>query len=85
MGFEGMEVRPYNHLGDTRTVRIDRVRVEVTQTLFGEVEYHVVGALGCCGEGWPLFRAFGAFPSAWACKQKFEAAIRAARLEAEQP
>lgn len=80
MGFEGMEVRPYNHLGDTRTVR-----VEVTQTLFGEVEYHVVGALGRCGEGWPLCRAFGAFPGAWAYKQKFEDAIRAARQEAEQP
>ena len=40
--FSGLEIKPYSQLTELPRVRIDRVRVEVQRTLFGEVEYHLV-------------------------------------------
>ena len=51
--FSGLEIKPYSQLTELPRVRIDRVRVEVQRTLFGETEYHLVGTLyraaGCMG------------------------------------
>lgn len=44
--FSGLEIKPYSQLTELPRVRIDRVRVEVQRTLFGEVEYHLVGTYG---------------------------------------
>ena len=35
--FSGLEIKPYSQLTELPRVRIDRVRVEVQRTLFGEV------------------------------------------------
>lgn len=41
ISFSGLEIKPYSQLTDLPRVKIDRVRVEVQRTLFGEVEYHL--------------------------------------------
>ena len=46
ISFSGLEIKPYSQLTDLPRVKIDRVRVEVQRTLFGEVEYHLVGTMG---------------------------------------
>ena len=43
--FSGLEIKPYSQLTDLPRVKIDRVRVEVQRTLFGEIEYHLVGTI----------------------------------------
>lgn len=50
--FSGLEIKPYSQLTELPRVRIDRVRVEVQRTLFGEVEYHIVGTYGDEGKAY---------------------------------
>ena len=52
--FSGLEIKPYSQLTELPRVRIDRVRVEVQRTLFGEVEYHLVGTYGDEGRAYPI-------------------------------
>ena len=52
--FSGLEIKPYSQLTELPRVRIDRVRVEVQRTLFGEVEYHLVGTYGDEGKAYPI-------------------------------
>ena len=49
--FSGLEIKPYSQLTELPRVRIDRVRVEVRRTLFGDVEYHLIGTMGDEGRG----------------------------------
>ena len=51
--FSGLEIKPYSQLTDLPRVKIDRVRVEVQRTLFGDIEYHLVGTMGDEGRAWP--------------------------------
>ena len=81
--FRGIEVKAYSNLSDMPRVTIDRVRVEAVRTLFGETEYHVMGTLGRCGEGWPLCRPFADFSAAWDAKTALEQQIQNARREQE--
>ena len=73
--FSGLEIKPYSQLTDLPRVRIDRVRVEVQRTLFGEVEYHLVGTYGDEGKAYPICQPFTDLPDVW------ERAIFKARQE----
>ena len=44
--FSGLEIKPFSQVTDLKRVRIDRVRVEVRKTLFGEIEYDIIGTMG---------------------------------------
>ena len=79
--FSGLEIRPFSQVTDMRPVRIDRVRVEVRRTLFGEIEYEIIGTMGADGEGWPVCRPLDRLADVWPAKEKIEAAIDAARRE----
>ena len=79
--FSGLEIRPFSQVTDMRPVRIDRVRVEVRRTLFGEIEYDIIGTMGAGGEGWPVCRPLDKPQDVWPEKAKIEAAIDAARRE----
>lgn len=79
--FGGLEIKPYSQVTDMRPVRIDRVRVEVRRTLFGEIEYDIIGTMGAGGEGWPVCRPLDRLADVWPAKAKIEAAIDAARRE----
>lgn len=79
--FSGLEIKPYSQVTDMRPVRIDRVRVEVRRTLFGEIEYDIIGTMGAGGEGWPVCRPLDRLADVWPAKEKIEAAIDAARRE----
>ena len=56
--FSGLEIKPYSQLTELPRVRIDRVRVEVQRTLFGETEYHLVGTMGDEGKAYPICAPF---------------------------
>ena len=60
--FSGLEIKPYSQLTELPRVRIDRVRVEVQRTLFGEVEYHLVGTYGDEGRAYPICQPFAELP-----------------------
>ena len=77
--FTGLEIRPFSQVTSLPVVRIDRVRVEVRRTLFGEVEYDLIGTMGPGGEGWPGCRPLDKLADVWPRKAKIEAAIEAAR------
>ena len=62
---------------------IDRVRVEVQRTLFGEVEYHLVGTYGDEGKAYPICQPFTDLPDVWEKKKEIESAIFKARQEEE--
>lgn len=83
MRFEGLTIKPYSRLGETKPQRIDRVRVEVHKTLLGDVVYEVIGTLGRDGEGVPVSGQYHDFESAWQRKEEMEAAITAARMKRE--
>lgn len=80
--FEGLKIKPYSKLSDIPETRIDRTRIEVHKTLFGDVVFEVVGTLGRDGEGVPVSGQFHDFYSAWARKVEIEAAVEAARKTA---
>ena len=79
--FSGLEIKPYSQLTDLPRVRIDRVRVEVQRTLFGEVEYHLVGTYGDEGKAYPICQPFTELPDVWEKKKEIESAIFKARQE----
>lgn len=79
--FSGLEIKPYSQLTELPRVRIDRVRVEVQRTLFGEVEYHLVGTYGDEGRAYPICQPFTELPDVWEKKKEIESAIFKARQE----
>lgn len=79
--FSGLEIKPYSQLTELPKVRIDRVRVEVQRTLFGEVEYHLVGTMGDEGKAWPICAPLTELPDVWERKKEMESAIFKARQE----
>lgn len=79
--FSGLEIKPYSRLTDLPRVRIDRVRVEVQRTLFGETEYHLVGTMGDEGKAYPLCAPLADLPDVWERKKEFEALIYRAQME----
>lgn len=79
--FSGLKIKPYSQLTDLPAVRIDRVRVEVQRTLFGEVEYHLVGTMGDEGRAYPLCPPLSELSEIWERKKEFEARIYKARME----
>lgn len=70
--FSGLEIKPYSQLTELPKVRIDRVRVEVQRTLFGEVEYHLVGTMGDEGKAWPICAPLTELPDVWERKKEEE-------------
>lgn len=79
--FSGLEIKPYSQLTDLPRVRIDRVRVEVQRTLFGETEYHLVGTYGDEGKAWPICPPFTELPDVWEKKREVEGAIYQERMK----
>lgn len=79
--FSGLEIKPYSQLTELPRVRIDRVRVEVQRTLFGETEYHLVGTMGDEGKAYPICAPFTELPDVWEKKKEIESAIFKARQE----
>lgn len=79
--FSGLEIKPYSQLTELPRVRIDRVRVEVQRTLFGETEYHLVGTMGDEGKAWPVCAPLTELPDVWERKKEVESAIIKARQE----
>lgn len=79
--FSGLEVRPYCQTADMPCVRIDRVRVVAYKTVFGEVEYAMMGRMGAMGAEWPIGRPKTDFESAWEQKEGVEKQIEQARRE----
>lgn len=79
--FSGMEVRAYCKTAATSRVRIDRLRVIAYKTVFGEVEYSLMGRMGRTGEEWPMARPVNDFAAAWAQKERMEKQIEQARRE----
>lgn len=79
--FSGLEIKPYSQLTELPRVRIDRVRVEVQRTLFGETEYHLVGTMGDEGKAWPICAPLTELPDVWERKKEIENAICMARQE----
>lgn len=77
--FSGLEIKPYSQLTELPRVRIDRVRVEVQRTLFGETEYHLVGTMGDEGKAYPICAPFTELPDVWERKKEVESAIFKAR------
>ena len=82
--FTGLTVKPFSQVTDMKPVRIDRVRVEVRRTLFGEIEYDLIGSYGPDGMGWPVCRPMDKLDDVWTEKAKIEAAIEAARKEEQE-
>ena len=81
ISFSGLEIKPYSQLTDLPRVRIDRVRVEVQWTLFGEVEYHLVGTMGDEGRAYPVCAPMKDLPGVREAKKEIEARIYRARTE----
>lgn len=79
--FSGLEIKPFSRLTELPRVRIDRVRVEVQRTLFGEVEYHLVGTYGDEGRAYPICQPFTELPDVWEKKREVEGAIYQARMK----
>lgn len=79
--FSGIEIRPYCQTADMPCVRIDRVRVVAYKTVFGEVEFALMGRMGAMGVEWPIGRPKTDFESAWAQKEGVEKQIEQARRE----
>ena len=79
--FSGLEVRPYCQTADMPHVHIDRLRVIAYKTVFGEVEYSVMGRMGRTGEEWPMARPVNDFAAAWAQKERMEKQIEQERRE----
>lgn len=79
--FSGLEVRPYCQTADMSRVRIDRLRVIAYKTVFGEVEYSLMGRMGRTGEEWPMVRPEKDFEAAWVQKERMEKQIEQARRE----
>ena len=79
--FSGLEVRPYCRTADMPRVRIDRLRVIAYKTVFGEVEYSLMGRMGRTGEEWPMERPEKDFAAAWAQKERMDEQIGQARRE----
>ena len=77
--FGGMDIKAYSPVTDMPTVKIDRVRVEVIETLFGDVEYLVMGSMGQSGEWWPLCRPCANARAALEQKRALECQITAAK------
>lgn len=82
--FTGLTVKPFSQVTDMKPVKIDRVRVEVRRTLFGEIEYDLIGSYGPEGMGWPVCRPLDKLDEVWPEKAKIEADIEAARKEEEE-
>lgn len=80
-GFSGLEVRAYCQTADMPRVRIDRLRVIAYKTVFGEVEYSLMGRMGRTGEEWPMTRPVNNFAAAWEQKERMEKQIEQARRE----
>ena len=81
ISFSGLEIKPYSQLTDLPRVKIDRVRVEVQRTLFGEVEYHLVGTMGDEGRAYPVCAPMKDLLDVWEAKKEIEARIYRARIE----
>ena len=81
ISFSGLEIKPYSQLTDLPRVKIDRVRVEVQRTLFGEVEYHLVGTMGDEGRAYPVCAPMKDLPDVWKAKKEIETRIYRARTE----
>lgn len=79
--FSGLEIKPYSQLTELPRVRIDRVRVEVQRTLFGEVEFHLVGTYGDEGKAYPVCQPFTDLTDVWEKKREVEGAIYQARMK----
>lgn len=79
--FSGLEVRAYCQTADMPCVRIDRVRVVAYKTVFGEVEYALMGRMGAMGVEWPVGRPKTDFESAWEQKEGVEKQIEQARRD----
>lgn len=79
--FSGLEVRPYCQTADMPCVRIDRVRVVAYKTVFGEVEFVLMGRMGAMGAEWPVGRPKASFDEAWAELKGVEQQIEQARRE----
>ena len=62
-------------------MRIDRVRVVVYKTVFGEVEFALMGRMGAMGAEWPVGRPKASFDEAWAELKGVEQQIEQARRE----
>ena len=77
--FSGLEIKPYSQLTYLPRVRIDRVRVEVQRTLFGEVEYHLVGTYGDEGKAYPICQPFTDLPDVWEKKKEIYIQFRKMR------
>ena len=82
--FSGLEVRAYCQTADMPRVRIDRLRVIAYKTVFGEVEYSLMGRMGRMGEEWPMARPVKDFAAAWAQKERMEQIEQARREETER-
>lgn len=79
--FSGLEVRPYCQMADMPYVRIDRVRVVAYKTVFGEVEFALMGRMGAMGAEWPVGRPKALFDEAWAELKGVEQQIEQARRD----
>ena len=79
--FSGLEIKPYSQLTELPRARIDRVRVEVWRTLFGDVEYHLIGTMGDEGRGYPLCQPCKDLNDIWEKMKEVEGAIYRARME----
>lgn len=79
--FRGLEVRPYCQTADMPHVMIDRVRVVAYKTVFGEVEFVLMGRMGAMGVEWPIGRPKTDFETAWKQKEGVEKQIEQARRE----
>lgn len=79
--FSGLEVRPYCQTADMPYVRIDRVRVVAYKTVFGEVEFALMGRMGAMGVEWPVGRPKASFDEAWAELKGVEQQIEQARRD----
>lgn len=79
--FSGLEVRAYCKTADMPCVRIDRVRVVAYKTVFGEVEFALMGRMGAMGAEWPVGRPKASFDEAWAELKGVEQQIEQARRE----
>ena len=81
ISFSGLEIKPYSQLTELPRVKIDRVRVEVQRTLFGDIEYHLVGTMGDEGKAYPICAPMKDLPDVWEAKKEMEARIYRARTE----
>lgn len=79
--FSGLEIKPYSPAYRAAAGADRQVRVEVQRTLFGEVEYHLVGTYGDEGKAYPICQPFADLPDVWEKKKEIESAIFKARQE----